>query len=165
MPSWRRTLTLPPRKRLHFGARTGLLAAASRPIVIAAALFIPAKGALAQSVHSDAFMPQSLQPHSVRTLLRDAPQAERPSAKRAQAPHAVAAAPQNVDAILRRAAASLARGDREQAIADYIQAVRFNPKHAYSLYSLGLAKRAAGDEAQAQVYIARAKDLEHGIGP
>jgi tetratricopeptide (TPR) repeat protein len=53
----------------------------------------------------------------------------------------------------------------EQAIADYTQAVRYNPKHAYSLYSLGLAKRAAGDEAQARVYIGRAKDIEPGIGP
>jgi tetratricopeptide (TPR) repeat protein len=300
MPSWRRTLTSirgilgKPRT----GGRTAAIVAISRPIIMAATLLIPAKGASAQTVNSNAF---TLQPHSVRTLLRDAPHAEQPGAKPAHTPQAVAHRAQNVEAILRRAAASLAKGDREraladydlairtdpnnsaafyqrgqlhrdardferalddfgrmirldsrnlpahysralvhldmgdhdrairdldqaisvkpdyapafslrgrayagkgetrrsmqdfdhaigldptladaylhrgemhqsmqrleQAIADYTQAVRFNPKHAYSLYSLGLAKRAAGDEAQAQIYIGWAKDLEPGIGP
>ena len=42
---------------------------------------------------------------------------------------------------------------------------RLKPKDAYSLYSRGLAMRALGHEEEAQVDIAKAKEIEPGIGP
>ena len=52
-----------------------------------------------------------------------------------------------------------------RALADYTAAVELNPKDAYSLYSRGLTMRALGQEEEATVDIAKAKELEPGIGP
>jgi tetratricopeptide (TPR) repeat protein len=53
----------------------------------------------------------------------------------------------------------------ERALADYSEAARLKPQDAYSLYSRGLVMRALGREAEAAVDIARAKEIEPGIGP
>ena len=53
----------------------------------------------------------------------------------------------------------------ERALADYGEAVRLKPQDAYSLYSRGLAMRAIGREEEAQIDIAKAKEIEPGIGP
>ena len=53
----------------------------------------------------------------------------------------------------------------DRALADYSAAVQLNPKDAYSLYSRGLAMRALGKEEEAKVDIARAREIEPGIGP
>jgi Flp pilus assembly protein TadD len=53
----------------------------------------------------------------------------------------------------------------DRALADFSEAVRLNLNDAYSLYSRGLIMRSMGREDEARVDIARAKDIEPGIGP
>jgi len=53
----------------------------------------------------------------------------------------------------------------EHALADYSAAVRLSPNDAYALYSLGLTLRALGREEEARTNIAKAKEVEPGIGP
>ena len=51
------------------------------------------------------------------------------------------------------------------ALADYNAAVKLDPKDAYSLYSRGLTMRALGQDEAAERDIAKAKEIEPGIGP
>ena len=51
------------------------------------------------------------------------------------------------------------------ALADYNAAVELDPKDAYSLYSRGLTMRALGQDEAAECDIAKAKQIEPGIGP
>jgi tetratricopeptide (TPR) repeat protein len=53
----------------------------------------------------------------------------------------------------------------DRALADYSVALKLDPKDAYSLYSRGLTMRALGHEEAATMDIAKAKEIEPGIGP
>ena len=50
------------------------------------------------------------------------------------------------------------------ALADYNAEVELDPKDAYSLYSRGLTMRALGQDEAAECDIAKAKQIEPGIG-
>ena len=51
----------------------------------------------------------------------------------------------------------------ERALADDSEAIRLMPRDAYCLHSRGLMMRALGRDAEAD--IAKAKEVEPGIGP
>ena len=52
----------------------------------------------------------------------------------------------------------------DHALADYSSAVWLNQRDAYALYSRGLTMRALGQEEEAKVDIAKAKEIDPGIG-
>ncbi len=54
--------------------------------------------------------------------------------------------------------------DFDRAISDCDQAIRLDPKHAPAFYNRGLAKQAKGDAAGGDADIARARQLQPGIG-
>jgi len=107
--------------------------------------------------------------------------------------HAVNAKPDYAPAFNSRGLAYAAIGETRRSLQDFDQAIRldqglakafvhrgnihqgahrydlaladYNAKDAYSLYSRGLTKRALGQHEAAERDIAKAKQLEPGIGP
>jgi tetratricopeptide (TPR) repeat protein len=56
------------------------------------------------------------------------------------------------------------KGQHDRAIEDYDETIRLTPQNAAALFNRGLSKRATGDAAGGDVDIARARQLEPGIG-
>lgn len=63
-----------------------------------------------------------------------------------------------------RGAAYLGKRDYNSAIKDFDKAIILDPKNATAFYNRGNAERANGDSAGADADIARAKQLQPGIG-
>jgi tetratricopeptide (TPR) repeat protein len=72
--------------------------------------------------------------------------------------------PQDADAFHNRGAEYARKGQHDRAIKDFDQAIRLNPHHADVFYNRGLAKRKKGDTAGGDTDIARARQLQPGIG-
>jgi tetratricopeptide (TPR) repeat protein len=73
--------------------------------------------------------------------------------------------PRYVAAYVERGIVWHARKDYDRAIADYGVAIKLDPKNAMAHYHRGLARRAKGDTAGGDADIARAREIQPGIGP
>jgi len=63
-----------------------------------------------------------------------------------------------------RAHAFSKKGQDDHAIEDYDQAIRLNPQYAAAFYNRGLARQRKGDTAAGDADIAKARQLQPGIG-
>ena len=174
MPKWRATLPFPSlaevdravdgrrsRKPAWAYAATGSVA---KGALAAAAIFVLTSSAFAQAQKRDALVLQSLQPHSVRTLLRDPDptEASKPKVAVESRPRAICLgnstpAEASIDACStliqasgrrwelvapaynRRAEAHRLHGDSDSAIADFDRAIKLDPRKIGEFIGRGLA--------------------------
>ena len=57
-----------------------------------------------------------------------------------------------------------AKGDNDRAMADHDQAIRLDPKNAFAFNNRGIVKLKKGDKEGGDADIARARQLQPGIG-
>ena len=77
---------------------------------------------------------------------------------------AIALDPQNFYPYLLRGSAYLDERDYNDAIKDFNKVITFDPKNAAAFFNRGNAKRGIGDDVGADADIARAEQLQPGIG-